>query len=148
MSTHTQLLYHIVFSTKNRQRVLDVENRTRLLKYIWGIVKNQKSHLYRINAVDDHIHILTHIHPTIALADFVKTIKASATNWIKSEKIFSHFTYWQEGYGAFTYSINEKDNIIEYIKNQEEHHKQISFIDEYKNMLDEAGIEYNEKRLD
>jgi putative transposase len=81
MSTHTQLLYHIVFSTKNRQRTLDLENRTKLLKYIWGIIKNQKSHLYRINAVDDHLHILTHIHPTIALSDFVKTIKTSATTF-------------------------------------------------------------------
>ncbi len=133
--------------TKNRQRVLESRNRTKLLKYIWGIVKNQKSHLYRINAVDDHIHILTHIHPTVALSDFVKTIKTSATNWIKEEQIFPLFNSWQEGYGAFTYSIGAKDNVIEYIKNQEEHHKVVSFIDEYKNMLDEAGIKYDPKYL-
>ena len=147
MSTYTQILYHIVFSTKNRKRVLTVDNRNRLLKYIWGIIKNQKSHLYRVNAVDDHIHILTHIHPTICLSDFVKTIKTNSTKWIKEEHIFPSFTNWQDGYGAFTCSINEKDKIIEYIKFQEEHHKKVSFMDEFKQLLENAGIEYDEKYL-
>ena len=147
MSTYTQILYHIVFSTKNRKKVLTVDNRQRLLKYIWGIIKNQNSHLYRINAVDDHVHILTHLHPTICLSDFIKTIKINSTKWIKNEKIFPKFTNWQDGYGAFTYSINEKNVVIKYIKSQEEHHKKVSFIDEFKKLLDDAGIKYDEKYL-
>ena len=148
MSTHTQLLYHIVFSTKNRESVITSKNKERFLKYIWGIIKNQKSTLYRINAEKDHIHILTHIHPTVALSDFVKKIKASSTIWIKNEKLFPNFSNWQDGYGAFTYSTNDKDNIVNYIKNQQEHHKKISFLDEYKKMLDDAGIKYELKYLE
>lgn len=148
MSTHTQLLYHIIFSTKNRESVIVPKNKERLLKYIWGIIKNQKSVLYRINAEKDHIHILTHIHPTVTLSDFVKKIKTSSTTWIKAEKIFPDFSNWQDGYGAFTYSSNDKNNIVNYIKNQEEHHKKISFIDEYKKMLDNAGIKYDLKYLE
>lgn len=147
MSTYTQLLYHIVFSTKNREPTIALSEKERLFKYIWGVIKNQKSLLYRINAVEDHIHILTHIHPSISLSDFVKTIKTSSTIWIKEEKLFPLFSHWQDGYGGFTYSINEKQNIVNYIKKQEEHHKTISFIDEYKKMLDNAGIKYDPKYL-
>ena len=148
MSTYTQLLYHIVFSTKDRKPVIVMDNKERLLRYIWGIIKNQKSTLYRINAVEDHIHILTHIHPTVALSDFVKTIKTNSTIWLKKEKIFPYFTTWQDGYGAFTYSINDKNSIVNYINNQEDHHKKISFIDEYKKLLDDAGIKYELKYLE
>ncbi len=148
MSTHTQLLYHIVFSTKNRESVITPKNKERLLKYIWGIIKNQKSVLYRIKAEKDHIHILTHIHPRVALSEFVKKIKASSTIWIKDEKVFPRFSNCQEGYGAFTYSTNDKNNIVNYIKDQEEHHKKVSFIDEYKEMLDAAGIKYELKYLE
>ena len=147
MSTYTQLLYHIVFSTKNREPVIDLNKRERLFKYVWGIIKKQKSVLYRINAVEDHIHILTHIHQSISLSDFMKTLKTSSTTWIKEEKLFPYFSHWQDGYGAFTYSIQDKNNIINYIKNQEEHHKKISFMDEYKKLLEDAGIKYNPKYL-
>ncbi len=75
MSTYTQLLYHIVFSTKNRERSLTSDKREDLYRYIWGLLKNKKCHLYRINGVDDHLHIATHLHPTIALSTIVKDIK-------------------------------------------------------------------------
>jgi putative transposase len=147
MSTYTQLFYHIVFSTKNRERVITSQNRKMLLKYIWGIIKNKKSHLYRINAIEDHIHILTHIHPSIALSDFVKTIKISSSVWIKENNVFQDFQHWQDGYGAFTCSINDKTRLIEYIVKQEEHHKRMTFMDEYKMLLKEAGIKFEEKYL-
>ncbi|MBC8379852.1 MAG: transposase, partial [Planctomycetes bacterium] len=70
MSTYTQIIYHIVFSTKNRQGVLDVEQHEKLFRYIWGIVKNKQSVLHQVNGVTDHLHILTSLHPSIALADF------------------------------------------------------------------------------
>ena len=147
LSTYTQILYHIVFSTKNREKVLTTNKCDELMKYIWGIIKNKKSYLYRINCVSDHIHILTSIHPTICLSDFVKIIKTSSTIWIKENKIFPNFTNWQSGYGAFTISINDKNNVIEYIKNQEQHHNKQTFIEEYKNLLKLAEIEYDEKYL-
>ena len=76
MSTHTALSYHIVFSTKNRTPVLKPERRDDLFRYVWGIIKNRRSHLYRINGVEDHLHILSSLHPTVSLADFVKEVTA------------------------------------------------------------------------
>ena len=148
MSSYTQILYHIVFSTKERIPCLIEQNRERLYNYIWGIIKNKKSLLYRINGVDEHIHILSSLHPTICLSDFVKEIKACSTLWIKENNIFSDFTCWQIGYGAFTCSIKEKEVIINYIKNQKEHHKNISYQDEMKNLLSESKINFDERYLD
>ncbi len=147
MSTYTQILYQIIFSTKNREKSLIETNRQELFNYIWGVVKNQKSHLYRINGVEDHIHILTHLHPTVALSDFIKNIKVSSSLMIKEKKIFPKFSGWQIGYGAFTYSIDAKEDLMKYIINQPEHHKNESFVDEYKRILEEFNINYDEKYL-
>jgi len=147
MSTYTQILYHIVFSTKNRETTLSADRRPELYKYIWGVIQNKDSHLYRINGVEDHIHILSSLHPSLALSDFVKDIKVSSSSWIKNHQVFSHFTHWQDGYGAFTLSIKEKDALIEYIKDQEEHHRQVVFQEELKKLLEDAGIEFDERFL-
>lgn len=147
MSTYTQILYQIVFSTKHREQVLQGENKKELYKYIWGILKNKKCHLYQIGGVADHIHIVTHLHPSVALSDLVKDIKLASSEHIKKENLFSNFGGWQEGYGAFTYTIKEKDNLINYVKNQEEHHRKKTFIEEYKELLIEHGVEFDEKYL-
>lgn len=144
MSTYTQILYHIVFSTKNRERTISAERRSELYKYIWGVVQNKDSHLYRINGVEDHIHIFSSLHPSLALSDFVEDIKVSSSSWIKNQRVFPRFTHWQDGYGAFTLSIKEKDALIEYIKDQEEHHRQVQFQEELKILLTNAGIEFDE----
>ncbi len=83
MSTYSQIMYQIVFSTKRREPVLTKGKRPELFKYIWGILKNKKCHLYRINGVQDHLHIATHLHPTVALASLVKDIKVASS---KSKK--------------------------------------------------------------
>jgi REP-associated tyrosine transposase len=147
MSSFTQILYQIIFSTKNREKVLIEKNRSELFNYIWGVIKNKKSHLYRINGIDDHIHILTHLHPTIALSDFIKDIKVSSSVMIKEKNLFPQFNGWQIGYGAFTYSIDAKEKLIKYIINQPEHHKKETFIEEFKRILDEFGVKYDEKYL-
>lgn len=147
MSTYTQILYQIVFSTKDRHQTLIESGQEILYRYIWGILEKQNCHLYRINGVEDHIHILTHLHPSVALAELVKDIKVASSGFIKQENIFPLFTGWQEGYGGFTYSISAKDNLIEYIKNQKEHHKKVSFRDEYISLLKEHGIAFDEKYL-
>lgn len=149
MSTYTQLIYHIVFSTRNRERCLTKPGREELFNYLTGIFKNKNCHLYRINGVEDHIHIVTHINPTIALSSFVKDIKMSSTEFIKKEKLFPYFNGWQEGYGAFSYAFSQKDTVIEYVKNQEEHHRLSykSFKKEYMDLLNEHGIKFDEKYL-
>lgn len=108
------------------------------------MLRNKNCHLYRIGGVEDHIHIVTHIHPSIAPAELVKDIKLSSTSFIKKERIFKDFRGWQTGYGAFTYMSSAKDKLIEYVKNQEEHHKGIDFKEEYIKLLDEHGVEYEE----
>src|SRR5205814_4492555 len=120
MSTYTQIIYQIVFGTKSREQTLIKENRDELFKYISGILKNKNCHLYCINGVEDHVHIITHLHPSVSLASIVKDIKMASTVYIKEKNLFPNFKGWQEGYGAFTYSIKEKYNLIEYVKNQEE----------------------------
>ncbi|MEA3286125.1 MAG: transposase, partial [Candidatus Marinimicrobia bacterium] len=114
---------------------LKKDKREQLFKYMWGIFKNNNCHLYRINGVEDHIHIITHIHSTVALSSFEKDIKTASSVWIKQEEIFPAFESWQIGYAAFTYSIDSKDDLIEYAKNQEKHHQKQSFINELKELL-------------
>jgi len=147
MATFTQIYYHIVFSTKNREPILLADKRDHLFRYTWGILKNKDCHLYRIGGVEDHVHILTSLHPTIALADLAKEIKTSTSSWIKDENIFPGFTHWQDGYGAFTVSHSDKDAVIEYIKGQEEHHKRVSFKDELREFLIRHGVKFDEKYL-
>lgn len=147
MSTYRQILYQIVFATKNREQTIPESHCTELYKYIWGVVDANKCKLYRINGVSDHIHIACDLHPTVALASLIKDIKLSSIDWMKRQADFESFKGWGDGYGAFTYSIKEKHNLIAYIKNQKEHHKKVTFIDEYKLLLEEHGIEYNEKYL-
>ena len=147
VSTFTQILYHIVFSTKDREPCLTAERRPDLFRDIWGIISKHNAQLYRINGVQDHIHILSSLHPTVALSDFVKNIKLGSSSWIKSSEAFPGFRYWQDGYGAFTVSWSERNALIEYIKNQEEHHRKTSFLEEYRALLKEAGIDFEERYL-
>ena len=144
---YTQILYQIVFSPKRRRKVLIKENRKELYKYIWGILNKKKCHLYRINGIEDHIHILTHLHPTIALSDLVKGIKVASSLWIKENGIFPKFEGWQKSYGAFTYSFDRKDILINYIKNQEEHHKKVSSEEEFIKLLKEHNVDYDKRYL-
>ena len=147
MSTYTQILYQIVFSSKNREKTMIESGQERLYGFIIGILKNKDCHLYRINGIEDHIHIATHIHPSVALASLVKDIKLAASDFIKDNKIFPCFNGWQVGYGAFTYSISAKENLIQYIINQKEHHKKLTFREEYIKLLKEHNIEFDERYL-
>jgi len=145
MSSYRQIYYQIVFGTKYREATINTNNEEYLYKYIWGLIENKKCKLYRINGMPDHIHIFSDLHPSLCIADYVKDIKVATNIWMKDCGKFPLFRGWQEGYGAFTYSIREKDMIINYIKNQKEHHRTETFYDEYKRLLIENGVEYDEK---
>ena len=147
MATFTQIFYHIVFSTKERQSVLTGERRDGLFRYIGGIVRNQKGVLYAINGPADHLHLLLDLHPTICLSNLMKDIKIASGKWIKENHAFPNFDYWQEGYGAFTHSARDKQHLEQYIASQQEHHQRVSFLDELQMLLIEAGIEFEEKYL-
>ena len=143
--SYIQSLHHIIIRTKYSENVLPNEHSDELYRYIWGYIKNKKSFLYRINGMPDHIHILVGIHSTIALSDFVKELKTTTNSWIKSSDKFPNFNSWGEKYAAFTIRHQEKDTVIEYIKNQRVHHKVESFEDEYRRLIIESGIEIDEK---
>lgn len=145
MSTYTQILYQIVFSTKRRARVLTKERREDLFKYIGAVIRNNKSVHYQIGGVEDHIHIIIDLHPSIALASLIKDIKLSSSNYIKSQKLFPRFEGWQNGYGAFSYAIGAKNNLINYVKNQEVHHASVNFEDEYRKLLAIHEIKIEER---
>ena len=147
MSSYRQILYHLTFHTKNSEKVLHNSGNEELFKYIWGVIKNKKCRLYRINGVEDHIHIVCDLHPLIALADLVKDIKVSSSIWIKARGIYPLFSNWAESYGAFTLSIREKDTIIKYVMNQQEHHKRENFREEFIRLLKENGVDFDEKYL-
>ena len=148
MSTYTQILYHITFSTKQRRATLDPEGRPEFLRYVWGVVENHQSHLYRINCVSDHVHLLASLHPSEALAGFIKDIKVASSLWIKKANVFPAFSAWQEGYGAFTCSYKDRHSVVEYIKGQDEHHKAVSFNEEFRNLLAEMGLKFDERFLE
>jgi REP element-mobilizing transposase RayT len=147
MGSYRQIYYQIVFGTKYRKPTINPLYEDDLFRYIWGLIKNKRGKLYRINGIEDHIHIMSDLHPSISLADFVKDIKVSTSLWMKSSGKFPLFEGWQDGYGAFTYSIRERDMIINYIKKQKRHHHKESFYDEYKRLMEEHGIEFDEKYL-
>lgn len=147
MSTFTQIYYHIVFSTKYRHKTLTCAGREAVYKYIWGILKNKRCHLYRIGGTDDHLHLFTSIHPTLTLADLIKDLKVASTMWIKDQQILPSFQAWQVGYGGFTHSHAEKQKLINYVRNQDEHHRRRTFEEELRDLLMEAGIAFDEKYL-
>jgi len=127
MSSYRQLLYHLVFRTKDSLPTIKQDNVNHIYAYISGIIKNKNSHLYRINGVEDHLHILTDEHPSIALAYFMREIKVSTSIWMKSSGSFPAFDGWTEGYGSFTCSYLDIGGLIDYIKNQQEYHTKKSF---------------------
>ncbi len=103
--------------------------------------------MYQINGVEDHLHILTHLHPSISLASFIKDIKISSNGFIKDHRLFPQFVGWQDGYNAFTYSYSAVPDLIKYIQNQEEHHRKISYLEEIKAIFNEFGVEFEEKYI-
>lgn len=143
--SYTRLLYHIVFRTKNGLDTIPEEYEKELYAYIMGIVNNKKSKLYRIGGVSNHIHMLVDIHPTFAVSDFMKEVKEYSSKWLRSNTNFPNFSGWAVSFAAFTYGLKDKQTIINYIMNQKEHHKKVSFEDEYRQFLIENDIAIDER---
>ena len=112
MSTFTQIPYHVVFATKDRLPALSDARRNDLFMYMSGVIKHSGCRTVWIGGVKDHIHILSSLHATIAISEFVKSIKVATSIWIKENSIFRNFTGWQEGYGAFTHSLRDEPDLI------------------------------------
>jgi putative transposase len=147
MNSYRQILYHIVFCTKDRKWCLPVDHHEDLYKFISGVIKNHNCILYRINGIENHLHILSDLHPSICLADFIKEIKTASNIWMKSAADFPDFQSWSAGYAALTYGFRDKEMIINYIRKQKEHHKKVSFEDEYRALLQAHGIDWDERYI-
>jgi REP element-mobilizing transposase RayT len=147
MGTYRQIYYQIVFATRNREKTISDKHSELLYRYVWGVINQHKCVAYAVNGVEDHVHIVCDLHPSVCLADLVKAIKVSSSIWLKEHGGFPAFIGWQEGYGAFTYSHKEKNAVIEYVKRQKEHHRNFSFRDEYIELLEKHGIEFDERFL-
>lgn len=146
-NTYTQIYIQIVFAVKGGQNLISKENREELHKFITGIVSNRGQKLFAVFAMPDHVHILASIGPTIALSDLVRDIKAGSSKFINDKKWMNEKFSWQEGYGAFSYSKSGVDSVVKYILNQEEHHKNKSFKNEYLDFLEKFQIDYDSKYL-
>jgi putative transposase len=144
-NTYTQIHIHFVFAVKFRLSLIDKEWKEQLNKYITEITQNNNHKLLAINGMPDHIHILIGMRPSQSISDLMKEVKQSSSKWINENKFAKAHFEWQEGYGAFSYSKSQIDNVIKYINNQEEHHRKKTFKEEYLEMLTKFEIEYDEK---
>jgi putative transposase len=144
--THTNLIYHIIFGTKERRPLIEDNTRERLLKYISGIVANSGGKTVAVNGTADHIHLLISMGADKALAEIVRTIKANSSKFVHEEFPSSLFQ-WQDGYAAFTVSHSQADAVVKYIGSQTEHHRKISFEQEFATFIKKHGIEIDPRYM-
>jgi REP element-mobilizing transposase RayT len=145
--SYVNLIYHIVFSTKDREPLITDAYQPRLQEYIGGIIRSQGGISLEMNGTADHLHLLTKLRPDKALSDIIRDLKAGASGWM--HKLFPELRdfAWQNGYGAFTVSASQIERVRRYIANQKLHHQKQSFRDEFITLLRVNGIEFDEKYL-
>jgi REP element-mobilizing transposase RayT len=146
-STYLSLHYHLVFSTKGREPIIATTWRQQLHKYLAGTVEGLGARCEIVGGIADHVHLLIELRATHTLADFIRELKRASSVWVHSDMTKPEFA-WQEGYAAFTVSASTVDEIRRYIENQEEHHRERSFREELKIMLQRSGVKYDERYLD
>ena len=146
-NTYSQSYFHLIFSPKNRQALIQKSWKNELEKYITGIVQNNKHKLLAIGSMPDHIHIFIGYNLNHRICDLVEEIKTSSNKWIKDNRLSTFKFEWQRGYGAFTHSHSQINTIIKYILNQEQHHKKKTFKEEYLEILRKNDIKYNDDYL-
>jgi len=146
-STYLSLHYHLVFGTKNRIPSIDIPWRSRLHEYMGGTVRGLGGFPEGIGGTADHVHLLVALKSNHCLADVMRELKKASSAWVH-EKIGQRSFAWQEGYAAFTVSATVRDAVRKYISNQEEHHRLKSFREEFVELLEKAGVEYDPRYLD
>jgi len=143
----TNLLYHIIFSTKDRRPLITLDYQPRLYEYIGGVLRNTGGISLGINGTEDHVHVLAKLRPDRALCDVLRELKANATGWMHN--VFPRLAdfYWQRGYAAFTVRQSNLRQVQRYVARQKEHHAKVSFRDEFIKFLKVNGIEYDERYI-
>ncbi|MCQ6956829.1 IS200/IS605 family transposase [Mucilaginibacter aquariorum] len=146
-NTYTQLHIQFVFAVKYRGALIGDEWKGRLHQYITGIFQKNEHKVLQINSVSDHIHIFIGMRPHQSVSALIQNVKTESSKWIKEQKFCSQPFAWQEGYGAFSYSKSQIPTVVNYIKNQELHHKKETFLEEYRKFLIAFEIEWDEKYI-
>jgi REP element-mobilizing transposase RayT len=141
----THLLYHIIFSTKNREPTIDAELPPRLHCYIGGIINEMGGKPIIVGGVEDHVHIFTHLPAVMSISEAVRVIKSNSSSWVHRSFPDQASFAWQSGYAAFTVSPSIYDDLRRYIEDQETHHKRVSFQDEYRAFLRKHHVEWDER---
>ena len=144
-STFTNLLFHVVYSTKYRKPLIHPAWSERLFEYIGGIIRGERGILLEINGTADHIHLLAKFSPTIAVSDMLRLIKTNSSKWVHDERLADHEFRWQTGFGAFSVSHSQVERVRQYIQNQQRHHRRQTFKDEFLALLHKHNIEFDER---
>jgi len=144
-NTYRKFYIHIVFAVKNRQALLEKSWRHLVFKYISAVINRRGHFSLAVNGVQDHIHIFLDFNGKELIEDLVREIKKSSNAFIRNNNLCASKFEWQSGYGVFSYSYKQKDMIIKYVLNQEEHHKKQTFRQEYINALKSYEVDYNSK---
>jgi putative transposase len=146
-NTFSQISIQGVFAVQHRANfILDIW-RDDLQKYIAGVINGNGGKSLAVGGWRDHMHIFFGMEPTLCISDFIGQIKASSTNWINQNKLTKQKFNWQSGFGAFSYSKSQRDDVIKYIMRQEDHHRIQTFREEYLQLLRDFDVGYNEKYL-
>jgi putative transposase len=146
-NTYSQLNIHVIFSVKGRENLLPSKIRPEIFKYISGILNNLGQYPLAVNGYQDHVHIFFEMQPAKSLSDIVRVVKANSSKWINENKMIKGKFSWQEGYGGFSYSRSQRNNVIQYIINQASHHEKISFRSEYLKLLKLFEIDFEEQYI-
>src|SRR5438552_1658581 len=143
-NTYSQIYIQIIFAVKGRQSLIKDAFRIELEKYISGIIRENKQKLYAIYCMPDHTHILISLKQDIKISDLVRDIKANSSSFVKQKKFLNNFS-WQTGFGAFSYSKSQSQNVVNYILNQPKHHMKTTFRREYIEFLKRFEVEYKDE---
>ena len=146
-NTYTQIHIQAVFSVQNRDCVIQKTWKDELYKYMIGIISNHGHKVLAINGMPDHVHVFFGMRPTQSLSDLMQDLKGDSSKWINQNGFVTGHFSWQEGYGAFSYSKSHVNAVIEYVKNQEEHHRNKTFIEEYHEFLKKFEVDFDNKYI-
>ena len=146
-NTYTQINIQAVFAVKGRENLLNDQFIHPLFAYISGILKNLNQYPLAVGGYENHVHIFFEQNPNSSLSDIMEKVKANSSKWINENNFVPGHFEWQRGYGGFSYARRQRNEIIKYIMNQEEHHRLLTFQEEYLDILMKYGIKFNDQYL-
>jgi putative transposase len=146
-NTYSQLNIHCVFAVNGRENIITDDFSYELYRYMAGVLRNDGTYPLAVGGWRDHVHVFFELPVTMPVSKQIQMLKATASKWVNDNKFVKNKFSWQEGYGAFSYSRSQRNNVIQYIMNQKEHHQEKTFREEYIELLQKFGISYDDKYI-